>query len=88
MRTIEISEAEARLSSLVNEVETEPFALQRNGTQIAFLVSPAEYATTLCAKRESLLGSLHDLQDEIEEKAANGEVDLEELMSILDRKAS
>ncbi len=91
MKTLELSEAEGQLSSLVEDVEAEPLALERDGKQIAFLVSPAEFATTLQARRKAALDSLHAIHTEIESRMNKGEYtqqDLDDLVGSLDRKAS
>ena len=91
MRTVAIAEAESRFASLLDEVEREPLAIERDGNQVAFIVSPAEYATTRRARGQALLTSLDAIHAEIEARMSRGEFgqdDLDELEKSLDRKAS
>ncbi len=88
MKTVDLSEAESQLSSLLSEIEREPLAIERDGSQVAFIVSPAEFFERTEEKRRAFLEAWDALSAEIEEKAARGEIDIEDLMKSLDRKAS
>ena len=91
MRTIPISEAESQLSSLLNELEREPVAIEREGSRVAFIVSPSEYATTRRARGQALLDAMDSIHAEIEARMSRGEYtqdDLDQMVKSLDRKAS
>jgi PHD/YefM family antitoxin component YafN of YafNO toxin-antitoxin module len=88
MRTIAISEAGTRLSSLVQEIDKDTFAIERDGRKVAYLISPEEYATTRKARGQALLEAYGALSVEIADKASRGEVDVDDLMRSLYRKAS
>ncbi len=88
MKTVAIADAESRLAALLSEIEREPLAIERDGHEVAFIVSPAQFFERTQEKRRAFLAAWDALSSEIEEKAARGEIDIEDLMKSLDRKAS
>jgi PHD/YefM family antitoxin component YafN of YafNO toxin-antitoxin module len=91
MRTVAIAEAESNLSALLDEVNSEPLAIERDGEKIAFIVSPLDYAKFHSAKVDALLSTLDSIHTEIELKMSRGEFtqdDLDQFARDLDRKAS
>jgi prevent-host-death family protein len=88
MKTLDVSEAASHLPDLLDEVKDGPLAIARDGESIAFLVSVADYEATREAKKRAFLAAWNALSSEIEAKAERGEIDRDELMKSLDRKAS
>lgn len=91
MRTVAITEAELVLSSLIDQVASEPLAIERNGEPVAFIVSPAEYATTRAARGMAAVDALNRVHGEIEARIDAGEftpVELETFVRAFASKAS
>ena len=86
MRAIAQTEIASALPGLLREVEKESVVIESDGRQVAYLVSPEEYATTREAKTKHLLESMSALQDEIQRNVREKGLDLNELMRDLDRK--
>lgn len=88
MRTISQTEALLLLPSLLEQVAEESVAIQQDGREIAYLISPDEYALGTGAGTEDLLHAYEALAAEIALNVQRKELDLGELMRSLDRKAS
>jgi PHD/YefM family antitoxin component YafN of YafNO toxin-antitoxin module len=88
MRTLDISEAASQLPALIDDVKYEPLAIERDGESIAFLVSVADYEASRETKKQAFFAAWNRLSLEIDEKVARGEINRDELMKSLDRKAS
>lgn len=91
MRTLNISEAASQFQTLVDGVKDEPLAIARDGENIAFLVSPEDYAKVHRAKVGAFLSTLDSIQAEIELRISRGEYTREDLVEFersLDRHAS
>jgi len=86
MRAIAQSEVASALPGLLRDVEREAVAIEDNGRQVAYLVSPQEYETTREAKTKRLVEATAALQNEIAKNAREKGLDLGELMRDLDRK--
>ena len=86
MRAISQSEVASCLPRLLCEVETEAVAIESEGREVAYLVSPREYATTREAKTKRLFEAMAALQDEVAKNASEKGLDLNELARDLDRK--
>jgi PHD/YefM family antitoxin component YafN of YafNO toxin-antitoxin module len=86
MRVIAQSEVASALPGLLRDVESEAVAIENDGRQVAYLVSPKEYATTREARTKRLLEATAALQDEIAKNVRKKGLDLDELMRDLDRK--
>lgn len=86
MRAIAQSEVASALPGLLRDVEREAVAIENDGCQVAYLVSPQEYATTREAKTKRLLDATVALQNEIAKNVREKGLDLDELMRDLDRK--
>jgi PHD/YefM family antitoxin component YafN of YafNO toxin-antitoxin module len=88
---IAISEAPVNLAALIDGIESEPLAIQRDGLQIAYIVSPEEYAMTLEAKRVAALASVDACHAEIASRISRGEytqAELDAVVESLDRDAA
>jgi antitoxin (DNA-binding transcriptional repressor) of toxin-antitoxin stability system len=86
MRAIAQTEIASALPGLLREVEKESVAIESDGRQVAYLVSPREHATTREAETKRLLEATAALQDEIAKNVREKGLDLDELMRDLDRK--
>ena len=88
MRAVSESEVLATLPSILKKVETESVAIQQDGREVAYIISPQEYEFTREAKRQRLVRATKTLSDEIQTAVREKGLDLDDLMSSLDRKAS
>ena len=86
MPVVSQSEVMASLPRLLREVDKEAVAIESEGREVAYLVSPREYATTREAKTRRLLEAMSELQDEVAKNASEKGLDLNELAKDLDRK--
>jgi hypothetical protein len=86
MRAIAQSEVASALPGLLRDVETEAVAIEWDGRQVAYLVSPQEDTTNREAKTKRRLEATAALQDEIAKNVREKDLDLNELMRDLDRK--
>ena len=87
MREILESEIAEVLPALLPEVAKEGVAIRSNGVPIAYVISPQEFETTRLARAKRALSALDDLSGEITKNAAEGGLDLHELVRDLDRKS-
>ncbi len=88
MRTVSQYEAGASLPSLLQGVEKGAVAIEQDGREIAYLISPEEFAITREARRQRLLDAGKAASNEIARKVVLKGLHLEGLMRSLDRKAS
>ena len=88
MRTVSQYEAASSLPSLLQGVEEGAVAIEQDGREIAYLISPEEFATTREARRQHLLDASDALSAEIAKNVREKGLSLEDLMRSLDRKAS
>ena len=86
MRAISESEVVSSLPRLLREVEREAVAIESEGREVAYLVSPQEYATTREARTRRLLEAMEALQDEVAKNASKQGLDINDLARDLDRK--
>ena len=63
-------------------------AIQQDGREIAYLVSPEEFATMREASRQRLIDASNAASAEIAKNVREKGLDLDDLMRSLDRKAS
>ena len=88
MRTVSQNEAASSLPSLLQGVEQGAVAIQQDGREIAYLISPKEFETTREARNQRLLDASNALSAEIAKIVREKGLSLEDLMRSLDRKAS
>ena len=88
MRTVSQNEAASSLPSLLQGVEQGAVAIQQDGREIAYLISPKEFETTREARNQRLLDASDALSAEIAKNVREKGLSLEDLMRSLDRKAS
>ena len=88
MRSVSQSDAPSLLPSLLEQVAREPVVIQRDGREIAYLISPEEYAIGRDPSTQGLLQAYQALATEIAENVQRKGLDVEDLMKSLDRKAS
>jgi PHD/YefM family antitoxin component YafN of YafNO toxin-antitoxin module len=72
---------------LIDEVQTQPVAIERNGEEVAVLVTPEEYELIRGRKIQLLFDSMDAIADSVENTVAN-DMERQDLMKTLDRKAS
>ena len=82
------NEAVSSLPSLLQGVEQGAVAIQQDEREIAYLVSPEQFATTREASRQRLIDASHAASAEIAKNVREKGLDLDDLMRSLDRKAS
>ena len=88
MRTVTQSEAASSLASLLQETEQGAVAIQQDGREVAYLISPEEFETTREARRQRLIDASNAASAEIAKNVREKGLDLDDLMRSLDRKAS
>ena len=88
MRTVSQYEAASSLPSLLQRVEQGAVAIQQDGREIAYLISPEEFETTREARRQRLIEATNALSAEIAKNVREKGLSLDDLMRSLDRKAS
>ncbi len=88
MRVVSQAEATSSLGALLEVVEEGAVAIQKDGREIAYLISPEEFECTREAKRQHLTQASQAASAEIAENVRLKDLNLEELMRSLDRKSS
>ena len=66
MRTIEATEAQARLDEILDEAQQQPIVIRRQGRDVAAIVSAADYERLRALNAQSFLG----LREEAAREAA------------------
>jgi PHD/YefM family antitoxin component YafN of YafNO toxin-antitoxin module len=87
MRTVSQSDAVATLPMLIDEVQTQPVAIERNGEEVAVIVTPEEYELIRGRKIQLLLDSMDAIAVSVQNTVAN-DMERQDLLRTLDRKAS
>ena len=87
MRTVSENDAVVTLPSIIDELGSESVAIERDGKDVAVLISPEEYESIRQMKIKRLLESMDRIATSVQSKAKD-EAELEELMRSLDRKAT
>ena len=93
MRVVAQSDIVNSLPSLLEDfahenVPHEAVAIQSDGRNVAFVISPEEYETIHLARNQRLIAATERLSSRIAERAEADGLDLGDLMRSLDRKAS
>jgi prevent-host-death family protein len=87
MRTVSQSDAVATLPALLDEVTSQPVAIVRNGKEVAVLVTPEEYELIRHQKIQRLFDSMDAISTSVQ-NTVKDDADTQDLLRILDRKAS
>ena len=72
---------------LIDEIQTQPVAIERNGEEVAVIVTPEEYELIRGRKIQLLFDSMDAIAVSVKNTAAT-ETEKEDLLRTLDRKAS
>lgn len=86
MRTVSENDAVITLPSIIDELGSESVAIERDGKDVAVLISPVEYESIRRMKIKRLMESMNQIATSVQNNIKN-EAELEELMRSLDRKA-
>lgn len=88
MRVVSESDAIQTLPSLLKEVRTQSVVIRDGEEELAALVSMEDYEIVRKVKADRLFGLMDGLGDQIRTRAAADGLTPDDLMKILDRKAS
>jgi len=88
MRVVSEADAIQTLPSLLKEVQMQPVVIRDGEEEVAALVSMEDYELVRKAKSEQLSASMDRLGDQIRTRAAADGLTPDDLIKILDRKAS
>ena len=87
MRTVSENDAVITLPSIIDELGSESVAIERDGKDVAVLISPLEYESIRQMKIKRLMESMDRIATSVQ-SSVKDETELEELMRSLDRKAT
>jgi|GEM_PF-5964024 PHD/YefM family antitoxin component YafN of YafNO toxin-antitoxin module len=72
---------------LIDEIQTQPVAIERNGEEVAVIVTPEEYELIRGRKIQVLFEKMSAIANTVQHTVTD-EMEKQDLMRTLDRKAS
>jgi PHD/YefM family antitoxin component YafN of YafNO toxin-antitoxin module len=87
MRTVSQSDAVASLPALIDDLKYQPVVIERNGKEVAVMVTPEEYELIRRQKIQRLFDSMDAISVSVQNTVTD-DADTQDLLRTLDRKAS